>query len=44
MVRKDFVQLFLELKEKGTVKIDQKEIEKSKLDKESSDEKIGKFH
>lgn len=44
MVRKDFVQLLLELKERGEVEIDSKEIEKNMSDQEYSNETIGKFH
>ncbi|CAH1395677.1 unnamed protein product [Nezara viridula] len=40
VVRKDFVQLLLELKEKGTVEIDTTEIEKDETYKESPNEKI----
>ncbi|CAH1395676.1 unnamed protein product [Nezara viridula] len=40
VVRKDFVQLLLQLKEKGTVEIDSRETEKNKVDTETSNEVI----
>ncbi|CAH1395673.1 unnamed protein product [Nezara viridula] len=40
VVRKDFVQLLLELKEKGTVNIDSTEIEKEEMHEDSPNEKI----
>ncbi|CAH1395671.1 unnamed protein product [Nezara viridula] len=40
VVRKDFVQLLLQLKETGTVEIDSRETEKKKVDTETSNEVI----